>query len=163
MKREIEVIARGACVKEGHVLLCHTKGARNTYLPGGHVEFEEQANCALEREICEELGVLSTAGRFLGAVEHAYGSGHRRTAEINLVFEVDIPSLRPGKVVVSKEDYIEFVWVPVADLSRSHLEPAVLRRILRDWIAATTGPERWASTMAAKRQRRLKGCGLRVT
>ncbi len=54
---EIEVIARGLCIRDGKVLLCrHIKQAYN-YLPGGHVEFGESATDALAREMMEEAGV----------------------------------------------------------------------------------------------------------
>ena len=72
MSKKIEILARGVLVQNGRVLLCHTKGAANTYLPGGHVEFKESARAALCREIKEEMGLDSTAGRFLGAVEHSF-------------------------------------------------------------------------------------------
>jgi len=55
-QKEIEIIARGVCVKGGKLLLCHSKGAPNTYLPGGHVEFCEDAKVALAREVVEERG-----------------------------------------------------------------------------------------------------------
>ena len=71
-KGEIEIVARGVCVQGGRVLLCHTKGAKNTYLPGGHVDFGESAAASLKREIEEELGLKARVGRFLGAVEHIY-------------------------------------------------------------------------------------------
>jgi len=64
----IEILARGVCVVDGRLLLCHTKGARNTYLPGGHVEFREKARETLRREVEEELGVKAKVGRFLGVV-----------------------------------------------------------------------------------------------
>ncbi|MDD4443198.1 MAG: NUDIX domain-containing protein, partial [Kiritimatiellae bacterium] len=57
----VEVIARGVCVVDGHILLCHGKRSALTYLPGGHIEFRETARQALEREIAEELGRASTA------------------------------------------------------------------------------------------------------
>ena len=148
MKREIEVIARGVCVKQGQILLCHTKGKANTYLPGGHVEFDEHAGAALEREIREELGVRSKAGRFLGVVEHAFGSGRKRTAEINLVFELEIAGLKSARHMASKEDYIEFQWVELSSLDGSCLEPCVLRKVLRGWLSRRADVSRWASTMS---------------
>lgn len=142
----IEVIARGVLAVGGHVLLCHSKGAPNTYLPGGHVEFGEPAAEALARELEEELGVKARVGRFLGAVEHTYTRKGEPNCEINLVFEVGVRGLSPRRIVESREDYIEFLWQPVAGLARSGLEPAVLRRLLPRWLRGGDAAPRWAST-----------------
>jgi len=144
-KSDIEIIARGVCVRNGRFLLCHTKGARNTYLPGGHVECGESAKESLAREIREELGRNAKVGRFLGAVEHNYRRGRQCCYEINLVFELRISGIHSCRNPVSHEDYIEFWWVPLAKLSQSKLEPAVLRRVLPAWLG-NRKQERWAST-----------------
>jgi 8-oxo-dGTP pyrophosphatase MutT (NUDIX family) len=90
---QIEVMARGVCVRDRHLLVCHTRGAKNTYLPGGHVEFRESAPDALEREIREELGLSSRVRGFLGAIEHEYRQKGRIHCEINLVFFLDLEDI----------------------------------------------------------------------
>jgi ADP-ribose pyrophosphatase YjhB (NUDIX family) len=142
---EIEIIARGVCIKEGQLLLCHTKGARNTYLPGGHIECGESAKRSLSREIEEELGKNARVGRFLGVVEHTYRRGGKRLCEINVLFNVRIAGICPCENPSSCEDYIEFWWVPVGKISTSRLEPAVLRKLLGSWVDSD-GVEQWAST-----------------
>jgi 8-oxo-dGTP diphosphatase len=147
MKRtEIEIIARGVCVKRGRVLLCHTKGADNTYLPGGHVEFGEPAAESLRREIKEELGRGANVGRFLGAVEHAYRRKGKPCCEVNLVFEAGIAGVSPRRVPRSREDYIEFLWAPLDGLAAARLEPGVLCRLLPAWLRRRREMPRWAST-----------------
>lgn len=42
---------------EKKVLLAQAIGEKNTFLPGGHIEFGESAKDALVREIEEELGL----------------------------------------------------------------------------------------------------------
>jgi 8-oxo-dGTP diphosphatase len=143
--REIEIIARGVCIKNGKLLLCHTKGARNTYLPGGHVECCESAKRSLGREIKEELGKNAKVGRLLGVVEHTYSKAGKRLCEINLLFNIRIAGISTRENPRSCEDYIEFWWVLLADISRSRLEPALLRRVLRSWLESR-GVERWGST-----------------
>lgn len=138
-KRHIEILTRGVCVMRGHVLLCHTKGAANTYLPGGHVEFREMARAALEREVAEEMGLRSTAGRFLGCVEHAFRQKGRWHAEINLLFRLRIPGLTPAVPPESREDWIEFLWVPSERLRTARLEPAALVDRLPRWLKSPAG------------------------
>jgi 8-oxo-dGTP pyrophosphatase MutT (NUDIX family) len=142
---QIEVLARGACVINGRLLLCHSKGAANTYLPGGHVEFRERAPEALRREIEEELGRNATVGRFLGGVEHAFVQKGVPHAEVNLVFEITVGGLTAGVVPSSKEEKIEFLWADLAGLDATALEPAVLRRVLPGWLDPSFRGERWAS------------------
>ncbi|HRR34684.1 MAG TPA: NUDIX domain-containing protein [Kiritimatiellia bacterium] len=130
----VEVIARGVCVVDGHILLCHGKRSTLTYLPGGHIEFRETARQALEREIAEELGRASTADRFLGCCEHAFLQNGEPHAEINLVFELAIPGLTPGEPVPAAEDWIGFRWQPLTELHAARLEPAPLCHVLADWL-----------------------------
>jgi len=145
-KKRVEVIVRGVCIREGQVLLCHTKGADNTYLPGGHIDFDESARRALEREIREELGRSSQAGRFLGAVEHTFVQKGKPHCEINVVFALEVDGVTPDRPPASAEDYIEFLWAPVESLKARALEPAPLCDALPRWLTESVAEERWAST-----------------
>lgn len=142
----IEVMARGVCVRDRRLLVCHTRGADNTYLPGGHVEFREPAAVALVREIREELGVACRVRGFLGAIEHVYRQKGRTHCEINLVFAVDLV-LNPDTPPVSCEDHLDFRWIPMRQLRSSDLEPAPLRDRLGQWIRQGVIPGRWAGTL----------------
>ena len=145
--KDIEVIGRAVCISNGNLLLCHSKGVPHTYLPGGHVEFEERAADSLARELSEELGLKGKVGRFLGAVEHAYSRAGERCCEINLVFSVSLAGLNAPAAPKSMEDYIEFQWVRMADLAKCNLEPYPLRSVIPGWLSADGGVEAWASTM----------------
>jgi len=145
--KAIETIARGVCVKAGKLLLCHTKGANNTYLPGGHVEFGETARDSLQREIREELGVSARVGRFLGVVEHTYMRKRVLQHEVNFVFEFTCRELHRSKEPQSREDYIEFCWASSGKLARFNLEPGSLRKLIPQWLADRGGSNRWSSTM----------------
>ena len=155
MKKDehIEIIARGVCLKRGKILLCHTKGAPNTYLPGGHVEFNESARHSLVREIREELGVAADAGRFLGVVENTFIQRGKRHCEINVVFEMSIRRLDPDRAAISVEDQIEFRWVSMGALQRHVLQPAILISKLPGWLDPKAACNRWASTYAGEGRR----------
>ena len=121
----IETIARGVAIIDGKLLLCRAKGAKTSYLPGGHIEFGETGREALVREIREEMGVEATTGRFLGIVENSYIQHGKPHAEINLVYELTFPE--PPKNPVSAENWIEFEWRDLADLDSAGLLPEAFR------------------------------------
>lgn len=125
----VETIARGVAVRDGKVLLCRAKGGASTYLPGGHVEFGETAAEALVREVKEELGVESKAGKFLGVVENSFLQHGRPHSEINLVYALEF---EPGVALepVAQEDWIAFEWREVADLESANLLPTEMTRFV---------------------------------
>ena len=145
MSQGIETIARGVCIKGGRILLCRTAGADILYLPGGHVEFNEAARTALEREIDEELGVVSNAGRLLGMIEHSFLQRGEPHCEWNAVFELEIEALQPDVPVNSAEDHLSFCWHKLTELAGINLEPAVLGELLPRWAesAGAVGEVSW--------------------
>ena len=134
-EHRIEVIARGVCVMDGQLLLCHGKTSGLTYLPGGHVEFGETARQALVREMLEESGRQSETGRFLGCCEHTFLQNGEPHAEINLVFELTVEGVSPLEQVAAAEDWIGFAWHPLDNLAAAHFEPAALGRQLAHWLS----------------------------
>lgn len=146
----IEILVRGVCVKDGKLLVCQSKGAANTYLPGGHVEWNERATTGLKREIKEELGVKAGVEEFLGAVEHTFMQKGERHCEINLMFAMTLPSLSPGKSPGSCEHWIKFKWIPLTALGCNHLEPWPLRKLIAGWIKSRERGSRWGSTLRAR-------------
>ncbi len=132
--RQIEILARGACVQEGHMLICRNRKKGNLYLPGGHVEWGESAREALRREIREEMGRSCRVGSFLGVVEHSFIWKGRRTCEINLVFEMSVKGISPAQPPLSAEEKLEFLWMSLRQAARSSLQPASLRQALSGWM-----------------------------
>ena len=129
----IENIARGVCVVGGRVLLCRGKGLASTYLPGGHIEFGETGREALVREMREETGLEATAGRLIGVVENAFMQHGRKHCEINLVYEMAVPSLDAAKAegaVASQESWIGFEWCDVKELEKANLLPVAMRELV---------------------------------
>ena len=124
----IETIARGVCIVDSRLLLCKAKGGSTTYLPGGHIEFGETGRQALVREMQEETGLAAETGRFLGCLENSFLQHGKPHAEINLVYEMTVADLK----VEAKEDWIEFLWCPLAELESAQLLPAEFRRLGTD-------------------------------
>ncbi len=141
VSRSIEVLARGACVKSGRILVCRNRKHGNVYLPGGHVDWGEDSRQALVREWREELGVPCRAGRFLGVVEQAYEARNGPACEISLVFEVVCPGIPAARDPASAEPHLAFEWVPLKKLKASGLLPTAMAESLPRWC----GRPGWAA------------------
>jgi len=100
---------------------------------------------ALRREIEEELGIDSRAGRFLGAVEHSFIQKGKRHCEINVLFSLEIPDIDTGSAPASAENHIEFRWAPLESILEQRLEPVVLCDLLRGWTSEESSTDLWAS------------------
>lgn len=133
--RSIEILARGACVRDGRILVCRNRRHGNVYLPGGHVDWGEDSRQALAREWREELGVPCRPGRFLGVVEQRYAARSGPTCEISLVFEVASPRISARANPASTEPRLAFEWVPLGQLKKSGLLPLALAERLPAWCA----------------------------
>ena len=144
-RKEIEILARGACVKDGKVIVCRNRKHGNVYLPGGHVDWGEDSKHALAREWREELGVPCRIGRFLGVVEQVYTARSGRTCEISLIFEVLCPRISAEHNPASAEDHLEFEWVPLKKLKQAGLLPVAMARQVPVWCARpAAAADRWS-------------------
>ena len=144
-RMEIEILARGACVQNGQVVVCRNRKHGNVYLPGGHVDWGEDSKHALAREWREELGVPCRVGRFLGVVEQVYTARSGRTCEISLIFEVRCAKLSVRRAPPAAEDHLEFEWVPLKRLKQAGLLPAAMARQVPAWCAQpAAAADRWS-------------------
>ena len=131
MEQHIETIARGVCVKDGKVLLCHPKDRSYAYLPGGHIEFGETGREALVREMKEETGLDATAGDLLGVVESQFVQKGERHCEINLIYKMSLVSgLSSSSPLSALEDWICFDWVECDKIDSVNLLPPEMKRQL---------------------------------
>ncbi len=142
---DIELLARAVIEERGRFLIAHTKGASNTYLPGGHVEAGESLKHALGRELNEELGIEAEVGRYLGAIEHAWEDVAGNNHEISHFFQVRSSGTSADRPPQSLEDHIEFSWLTPSEFDKQNLQPAPLRKLLANlksqphtiWYAST--------------------------
>lgn len=131
-------LARGVIMHGDTVLLARQRGAGNTFLPGGHIEFGESAKSALAREIFEETGLVVEVGRFIGAVEATWKDAEELHAEVNLVFESSIKSPNEASNINSREPHLEFLWVRTSEVDSFNLLPLSMRELVASGRKSTT-------------------------
>jgi len=79
----IRIVVHAVIVVDGYLLVAHCKGATNTFLPGGHVEFGESLPTALTRKLFEEVGLCVQVSNYIGMVEHQWIESDRQGARFN--------------------------------------------------------------------------------
>lgn len=134
MKYPFHHLARGIFIHDNNVLVAQAKGYKNTFLPGGHIEFGESAKDALKREIEEELGINCIVGGFLGLIEHKWEKNGVLNCEINQVFEVISNELNSNSNPLAIEPHLEFFWCKASDLDNINLQPFPLRKLIRNYL-----------------------------
>ncbi len=126
MAAQTETIARAVVRRGGRVLLARSLGASWWFLPGGHVEPDEDVVTALVRELFEELGTEARVGRRLAVVENSYRDDDAAHHELNHVFEVTLAAEEP----VSRESHLEFRWLPRDELATADVRPEAVKQLL---------------------------------
>ena len=134
----IEVIARGVLIKDGYLLVCRHVNKDYCYLPGGHVEFFETAQEALQRECQEELNCSCEVGAFLNFFEERFSDAdQQKHHEYTFLYRVDCAELQPKINAKSNEAHVKFEWVPVKDLHKHPLLP----KSMQAYLIALNTPE----------------------
>ncbi|PKR83725.1 NUDIX domain-containing protein [Heyndrickxia camelliae] len=133
MEKPFHHLVRGILLQDGKVLLAKAKGNRNSFLPGGHIEFRESAKDALSREMAEELGIACEVSNFIGIVEHKWEKKGAVNCEVNQLFEVTTNELNCVLNPKSKETHIEFFWCHIDCIEESSLQPYPLKKIIRSY------------------------------
>ncbi|MFJ8526559.1 NUDIX domain-containing protein [Bacillus sp. NPDC094106] len=110
MKTKFHHIVRGIIIKDNKLLLANYKG-HHSFLPGGHVELGEPAECALIRELKEELDIDCEVKHFLGVIENEWQDSETLHYEINHVFEVYSKDLHSDITPISKESHLNSHWI----------------------------------------------------
>jgi 8-oxo-dGTP diphosphatase len=131
----IQVIARAIIIHDGHLLVTYPAPSKNyTYLPGGHVEFGEQAGTALLRELKEECGLIDASIiEYAGTIEAAFTRPNGiMQHEISVLFLVEAPSLSSKVTPQSLEEHIGFAWVNGNTLDTAKLLPSATVNFLHE-------------------------------
>lgn len=120
----IEIIARGALIRGGSVLVCRSTKHGYAYLPGGHVEFGETAETALARELDEECGLRVRAKDCAIVHEHIFEQRGTRRQEYTLVFHMEhLGAPEALEEVRSREEDLAFEWMDLASVGDQDLRP----------------------------------------
>ncbi|MDO3383479.1 NUDIX hydrolase [Gilvimarinus algae] len=129
-------------VHDGNVLLHRAVGDDFWTLPGGRVEFFENSDATLHRELLEELGAGAVVKRHLWYVENFFECSGKQCHEIGNYFLVQLlePDQFPKHEVfhgVEADVNLEFKWFALSELSGLALKPEFLRSGLLELPAAT--------------------------
>lgn len=105
------------------------------FVPGGRVEYGENAVEALVRELWEELGEEVTVGRLVVVADNMFELGGERYQEIGLYFLIEFASgaevLRRQGPFAGNESGTTFQWIPLDEVEQASLFPVFLRERVR--------------------------------
>lgn len=151
MAKKIEVIARAIFIQDGHVLLTRKRGRDYTYLTGGHVERDESARRAIQREMAEEFDGRARVGEFVGSLENVFDNQGKHHHEINLVFRGRLLDPAYPELPRPREQDLEFLWQPVECLEEVNLQPHEMAAMIRShgesfFLSTLEGPAEEAET-----------------
>ena len=127
-KSYFHILARGIIIDSDYILVAKAKNANNTFLPGGHLEFNENLKKTLEREIMEEVGVNCNTKEYIGCVENQWIENNIINQEINHVFMVG--GINKNMEINSKENHLEIYWIKINDIEKENLLPVSMRKMI---------------------------------
>ena len=131
----------GIAVHDGRLLVEHNVKHDFCFVPGGRVEYGENAVQALSRELDEELGGGVQIGRLVIVADNLFELDGIRYQEVGMYFLVDIPREHPilgreGRFEAAEPNLV-YEWLPLDRLEGEKLFPRFLRELVRD-IPQTT-------------------------
>jgi ADP-ribose pyrophosphatase YjhB (NUDIX family) len=115
----------------GRLLLVRRSDSGNWELPGGRVEFGEDATAAVEREVAEESGVTISVSRLVGVfTDPGHVMVYPDTGEVRQQFAVCFHA-QPGcgRPQPDHDETCEAAWIDPADLEELSIHPSMQERI----------------------------------
>ena len=147
----IHLLGRVALISNGHILLAHGIGAKNTFLPGGHVEHNEAVKNTILRELREEFEGEVQIEEFIGVVEHSFEYRGEPYHELNLLFSGRLLNYDYTQIPKSLESHLEFYWQRIDKLREANLLPAPLLTIIPSYYRDGKS-SLWTSTMEKEKE-----------
>ncbi len=133
--QRIEVIGRILLRSENHLLLTKKVDRSYTFLPGGHVEFNEETKTAILRELKEEFNGRANINEFVGVLECSFDQDARRHHELNFLFSGELLNYRYPAPPEPREPHLKFLWQPINDLKNVNLLPPPIIPLIHNYYA----------------------------
>ena len=120
----------GIAVHEGRLLVERDIHHRFCFVPGGRVEYGENAVNALAREAREEFGEDVRIGRLVTATDNLFELDGVRYQEVGLYFLMSFAPesgvLARGGAFEAEEPGLRYEWLPLDELEDADLKPSFL-------------------------------------
>lgn len=114
-EKEIIVRCRGIIIHENKLLVVkHHKNDNYTALPGGHLEWGEDIESCLKRELTEEMGVVPELGRLL-YVYTFIDKNSRQSIEFFFEVRNGADFLHPNPKAPLANELAEIIWAQKED------------------------------------------------
>ncbi len=115
----MKLVTAAIIINNGHILLTRRKSGQKLEgyweFPGGKIEDGETVQSCLERELFEELGVITKAGSIIAESIYEYEHGVIKLIGI-------VTTLLEENITLSVHD--KALWVPIKDIDKYKLSPA---------------------------------------
>ena len=128
--KKIELIARAVILNKNKIILCRIKGRNWYFLPGGHVEFGEEIEASLKRELMEEAEIKVKLGKVIGVMENFYRENRKSHHEINIIFS----GTTANRKISSKEPHIKFEYMDKGQIKNKNILPKKVKTLLTKWL-----------------------------
>lgn len=132
--RRFQLRIAAILLHEDCVLLHHAHEG-HWALPGGRVEWGEDAATTAERELQEELGVKAEAGRLVWIIENFFHDGKRDVHEVGMYFLMNLLPDDPlfsqeGEFVSEEGPQLSFGWHALDTLPELEVYPEFIKDAL---------------------------------